>query len=333
MTWWSQPGARGWRCAPAPDVLAFHRSLPEYAPTPLVSLPVLASALGVGRLFVKDESSRFGLPAFKVLGASYAMHKAVTGPVSHVVTATDGNHGRAVAWMARRMGLACRVLVPAPAAASAPLIAAEGADVRVVPVGYDEAVRMAAAEDGLLVQDTAWPGYEQIPQWIVDGYSTMLREIDAIPDLVPDLVVVPMGVGSLTQAVITHYRSGTVRPALLGVEAEVAAGVQASLRAGRLVDVSTTDTVMAGLNCGTTSSLAWPYLRDGLDAAVTVTDAQSLAASDELDELGVSSGPCGAATLAAARAALAGHRAELGLSRSSTVVLLSTEARRQQGPV
>lgn len=324
MTWWSQPGARAWTCAPAPDVLGFHQSLPEYAPTPLIPLPGVASALGIGALFVKDESSRFGLPAFKVLGASYAMHLAVQSPVSRVVTATDGNHGRAVAWMARRMGVACRVLVPEAAAASAPMIAAEGADVEVLPIGYDEAVRLAATDDGLLVQDTAWPGYEKIPQLIVDGYSTMLREVE----LTPDLVVVPMGVGSLTQAVITHYRSGTQRPALLGVEAAVAPGVQTSLRAGQRTDVSTTDTVMAGLNCGTTSSLAWPYLRDGLDAAVTVTDPESLAASDELHELGVSSGPCGAATLAAARKALTEHRDELGITEDSTVILLNTEARR-----
>lgn len=326
MSWWSRPGAQSWECAAAPDVLAFHRSLPQYAPTPLMSLPSLASALGVGQVLVKDESSRFGLPAFKVLGASYAMHRAVRGPVSHVVTATDGNHGRAVAWMARQMGLSCRVFVPSAAAAAAPLIAAEGADVSVVDVGYDEAVRMAAADDGLLVQDTSWPGYEEIPQWIVDGYSTMLREIPVSPSL----VVVPMGVGSLAQAVVTHYRSGAARPALLGVEPDTAAGVQASLRAGRLTEVSTADTVMAGLNCGTTSSLAWPYLRDGLDAAVTVTDEEALAASDELFALGVSSGPCGAATLVAARAALT--RAELGMDESSTVVLLNTEARRQQGP-
>jgi diaminopropionate ammonia-lyase len=296
----------------------------------LVSLPTLASALGVGQILVKDESSRFGLPAFKVLGASYAMHMAVRGPVSHVVTATDGNHGRAVAWMAQRLGLRCRVLVPATAAASAPSIAAEGAEVSVVPVDYDEAVRFAAADGGLLVQDTAWPGYEEVPQWIVDGYSTMLREIEDSPDL----VVVPMGVGSLAQAVITHYRGGDMRPALLGVEADTAACVQASLRAGQPTEVFTADTVMAGLNCGTTSSLAWPYLRHGLDAATTVTDAEALAVSDELAALGVSSGPCGAATLAAARIALTDehHRTQLGITESSTVVLLNTEARRQQGP-
>jgi diaminopropionate ammonia-lyase len=330
VTWWYRSGARAWKCAPAPDVLEFHRSLPDYTPTPLVSLPTLACALGVGQVLLKDESSRFGLPAFKVLGASYAMHRAVHGAVSHVVTATDGNHGRAVAWMAQRMGLSCRVFLPVAAASSAPMIAAEGADVSIVSVEYDEAVRLAAADGGLLVQDTAWPGYEEVPQWIVDGYSTLLREID----MTPALVVVPMGVGSLAQAVITHYRSGDVRPALLGVEPDTAACVQASLRAGRVTEVSTSDTVMAGLNCGTTSSLAWPYLQHGLDAAATVTDDEALTAADELATLGVSSGPCGAATVAATRMALTDehHRTQLGITETSTVVLLNTEARRQQGP-
>ena len=154
----------------------------------------------------------------------------------------------------------------------------------------------------------------------------MLREIT----VEPDLVVVPAGVGSLAQAVITHYRSGSVRPALLAVEPDTAAGVQASLRAGGLTHVPTAGTVMAGLNCGTPSSSAWPYLAGGLDAAVTTTDAEALKAGEELGALGVSSGPCGAATLAAARTVLGDkeRRSALGVDGSSTVVLLNTEARR-----
>jgi diaminopropionate ammonia-lyase len=328
MTWYFHPGARSFRCDPAPDgVQEFHGTLPGYAPTPLVPMPALAASLGVGQVLVKDESARLGLPAFKVLGASYAIHRALTPSALGLVTATDGNHGRAVAWMARHVGVPARVYVPRAAATSAPAIAAEGADVRVVPVGYDEAVRLAAKDtEYLLVQDTAWPGYSEIPGWIVDGYSTLLREIT----VTPDLVVIPMGVGSLAQAVITHYRSGPARPALLGVEPVTAAGVSASLRAGRRTEVSTSDTVMAGLNCGLTSSSAWPYLRDGLDAAITVTDFQALAA---MASIGVPAGPCGAATLAAARLTLTdpARRASLGIGEDSTVVLLSTEGR-QQGP-
>jgi diaminopropionate ammonia-lyase len=187
----------------------------------------------------------------------------------------------------------------------------------------------------VLLQDTAWPGYEDIPQWIVDGYSTLLTELDAqltaSGGTEPALVVVPMGVGSLAQAVVTHYRSRSCeqRAALLGVEPDTASCIQASLAAGRPCAVPTESTIMAGLNCGTQSSLAWPYLRNGLDAVIAVSDEQAADAARELGALGVSSGPCGAASLAAVRAVLTeatpSRRAGLGLSADSTVVLLNTE--------
>ncbi|MFB8176822.1 diaminopropionate ammonia-lyase [Streptomyces sp. NPDC055966] len=354
--WHARPGARAWRCAPAPaQVREFHAALPGHTPTPLTELPSLADELGIGRVFVKDESDRLGLPAFKALGASWAVHRVLAaraadapGPQGQgrdpvtLVTATDGNHGRAVARTARRLGQRAHVFVPQgvhPQAVAA--IAAERARVTEVPGPYDEAVRRAAeaatAPDAVLVQDTAWRGYEQVPAWIVEGYSTLCAEVDdqlaaaGVPDG-PGLVCVPVGVGSLAQAVVTHYRS---RPsgraaALLSVEPETAACVLLSLTRGALVGVPTGDTIMAGLNCGTPSSLAWPYLRDGLDAAVAVTDAGSARAVADLAALGVSSGPCGAAALAGLRAALTGagaaqRRTALGLGPASVVVLLSTE--------
>jgi diaminopropionate ammonia-lyase len=346
--WFARQGAREWRCAALPGgARDFHRGLPRFAATPLTELPGLAAELGVGRVFVKDESSRLGLPAFKVLGASWAVHRALASrtaaaesPVT-LVTATDGNHGRAVARVARLLGQRAHVLVPDgvhPAAVAA--IAAEGAEVTRVPGDYDEAVRQAAAAAAgpatLLIQDTAWPGYEQIPGWIVAGYGTLCAEIDeqlaAAGAGPPDLVGVPVGVGSLAQAVVTHYRSrpaGTA-PAVLAVEPEAASWVVASLTRGEPVSVATSETIMAGLNCGTPSSLAWPCLRDGLDAAVTVTDAASARAAADLAAAGVSAGPCGAAPLAGLRTALTGdgaglHRAELGLGPGATIVLLSTE--------
>ncbi|AGF67878.1 diaminopropionate ammonia-lyase [Streptomyces hygroscopicus subsp. jinggangensis TL01] len=329
---------------------AFHFSLPDYAPTPLTELPSLADAWGVGRVFVKDESCRLGLPAFKALGASWAVHRALAeraangggpAPVT-LVTATDGNHGRAVARMARRLGQEAHVFVPQgvhPRAVAA--IVAEQAKVTEVPGPYDEAVRLAAeaaaAPDTVLVQDTAWPGYEQIPRWIVEGYSTLCAEIDEQLTAEgvsegPDLVSIPVGVGSLAQAVVTHYRSRPCghAPALLSVEPETAPCVLESLTLGAPVSVPTGTTTMAGLNCGTPSSIAWPHLRDGLDAAVAVADADSARAAGVLAAAGVSSGPCGAASLAGLRAALTGVGAEerrraLGLGPSSVVVLLSTE--------
>ncbi|MEU9097897.1 diaminopropionate ammonia-lyase [Streptomyces sp. NPDC048361] len=351
LPWFARPGARTWRCAPAPaEVRDFHAALPGYVPTPLTELPSLAAELGVGRVFVKDESSRFGLPAFKVLGASWAVRRdlaerAASGEEARsvtLVTATDGNHGRAVAHVARLLGQRAHVYVPHgvhPRAVSA--IVAEGAEVTEVAGPYDDAVRLAAraaaGSDAVLVQDTGWPGYEQIPGWIVEGYSTLCTEIDEQltaqgVERGPDLVAVPVGVGSLAQAVVTHYRSRPSghAPALLSVEAEAAACVLRSLERGRLLSITTGDTAMAGLNCGTPSSNAWPRLRDGLDAAVAVPDSAGARAAARLAALGVSSGPCGAAPLAGLEAALTDpgaddRRTALGLGPSSVVVLLNTE--------
>ncbi|MGZ3146035.1 pyridoxal-phosphate dependent enzyme [Lentzea chajnantorensis] len=326
MMWFTRPGARQWRCAPAPrEVRAFHAGLPGYAPTPLVELPDLAAELGVGRLLVKDESDRLGLPAFKALGASWAVHRLlerVTAPVT-LVAATEGNHGRAVARMARLRGRAAHVFVPEavhPQVVRA--IAGEGARVTVVRGSYGDAVRAAAEADGVLVQDVGWPGYEEVPGWVVEGYATLCAEVDEQLGRAPDLVVVPVGVGSLAQAVITHYRSTTAAPCVLAVEPETAACVTASLIAGEPVTIGTSDTVMAGLNCGTPSTTAWPFLRNGLDAAVTVSDAECTKAAADLHTRNVHSGPCGAAPLAGLRAAPHG---DLGLDSTSVVVLLGTE--------
>lgn len=337
-SWYSSPTARDWACPPSPsDARAFHQSLPGYSPTPLVPVPELAAELGVGRVLVKDESARLGLPAFKVLGASWACHQVLQRqPGAMLVTATEGNHGRAVARMAAHFGAGATVFVPAgilPQAAAA--ITGEGAAVVRVDGGYDDAVRRAAAfandkRGHALVQDTAWAGYEQVPAWIVQGYQTLLGEVDAELGRAPDLVVVPVGVGSLAEAVVRHYRRpGAAHPSVLLAEPDTAACALASLTAGRLSTVATAATVMAGLNCGTMSSSAWPVLRAGCDAAVAVADQDALRAVADLGRLGVSSGPSGAATLAGARAALTDstRRAELGLDDDAVVILISTEGR------
>lgn len=331
---WTSPPADG-------RVLGFHRTLPGYAPTRLVELPAVAAELGVGRVAAKDESQRLGLPAFKALGASWAMHRALEdssaeGPATFV-TATDGNHGRAVARLARQFGHGAIVVVPTgvhPAAVEA--IAGEDADVRRVDGSYDDAVAEAAAiaerEQAILLQDTAWAGYAEVPSWIVDGYETMLVELDEQLAGVPDLVAVPTGVGSLLQAVLAHYRrrSGRGAPAVVAVEPDSAACVHASLAAGHPVTVPTSRTTMAGLNCGTVSAIAWPVIERALDAALLTSDADAERAARDLAAQGVAAGPCGAAPLAALRAALGAPdgdelRRHLGLDGSSTVVLLVTE--------
>ena len=314
-------------------------------------MPAIAAELGVGRVFAKDESARMGLAAFKVLGASWAVHRVLSrrdaaGPVT-LVAATDGNHGRALAWMARLLGQRAHVFVPTgvhPTAIAA--IAAEGAQVTEITGTYDDAVRLAAKAarepNAELVQDAGWPGYEEVPGWIVDGYSTLFAEVDeqlaaagatgTAGTASPALVAIPAGVGSLAQAAITHYRSrpGSGLTSLLTVEPGSAAGILASLVRGELGTVATGETIMSGLNCGTPSRLAWPYLRDGLDAAVAVANSEAAVAARDLAGYGVPAGPCGGAALAGVRAALTGEgaqarRAALALDADATVVLLSTE--------
>jgi diaminopropionate ammonia-lyase len=185
--WYSSPTARDWTGPFVPsDAHAFHRSLPGYAPTPLVPVPEVATELRVGRVLVKDESSRLGMPAFKVLGASWACRQVLEHrPGVMLVTATDGNHGRAVARMAAHFGVEATVFVPnLMLRETAARIAEEGAKVVWVDGSYDAAVRRAAEfaheqPDRALVQDTAWDGYERVPAWIVEGYQTLLEEVDA----------------------------------------------------------------------------------------------------------------------------------------------------------
>ena len=344
--WFARRHGNGWTTTPAPAaVLSFHAGLPGYVPTPLTALPAVAAELGVGQVLVKDESARLGLPAFKVLGVSWAVHQVLAahrpaGASLCLVTATDGNHGRAVARVAGEFGQQALVFVPdGVTAAAIAAIEAEGAQVTRVAGNYDDAVRLAveaaAGPDAVLVQDIGWPGYEEIPGWIVEGYSTLFAEIDAqLHESGTDpagLVVVPAGVGSLTQAAITRYRRPGAPPtALMTVEPDTAACVLASLHQGEPVSIPSGPTIMTGLNCGTPSHLAWPYLRDGLDAAVAVPDAACRAALAELAAAGVLAGPCGAAALAAVRATLSGegceaHRAALGIGPQTTIVLLCTE--------
>jgi len=329
--------------------------MPGYRTTPLVELPELATELGVGVVLLKDESDRLGLPAFKILGASWAVNCALShrsgfdapakslielrersAPVT-LVTATDGNHGRALARMAALLGLAARIYVPAGTAEEiVEAITHEGAKVVQTDLIYDEVVWAAASStaghpEDVLVQDTAWEGYEDIPRWIVDGYGTMFDEIAAqLGDRTVHLVAVPTGVGSLLQATLQHYRAPArqQRPAALAVEPVTAACVTASLAAGRPVRVDTSEpTIMAGLNCGSVSSIAWPIIRDGLDAGVTVTDDQAIAAMHRLNELGVAAGPCGGAALAGVRSVLddSDRRAALAISEDTVVVLISTD--------
>jgi diaminopropionate ammonia-lyase len=305
------------RWPPPREPLAFHRSLPGYRPSPLVEAPTAARELRVERVLVKDESDRFGLPSFKVLGASYAIHRAVAERRDvTLVCATDGNHGRAVAWMARRLGVAATVFVPEDMVeARRAAIAGEGARVQVVRGTYDDAVEAAAALEGpgtLTIQDTGWPGYETIPRWVIDGYSTIGAEIDAEPDV----AAVQIGVGSFAAAMVRRFAGARI----IGVEPEDACCALASLEVGAPVPVGGPhDSVMAGLNCGQVNPVAWPILQRGIEAFAAIEDRWAFEAVDLLAADGITAGESGAAGLAG----LLAFRDQLSLR--GTVLVVNTE--------
>ena len=335
---------------PGRGPLAFHRSLPGYEPTPLVDAPVVAEALGVARVLVKDEARRLGMPSFKILGASWAIYRALcahTGarpeevggldalhsrltaktPLT-LVAATDGNHGRAVARMAHLLGLDAHVLVPAdmvPARIDA--IAAEGARVTVVEGSYDEAVaRSAALADArhLVISDTSWPGYEDVPGWVIDGYATIGAEIaDELERRgldMPDVVAAQIGVGAFASAVVQHFRPRGAT--IVGVEPTRADCVLVSMEAGRIVAVpGPHDSIMAGLNCGSPSLIAWPVVSRGIDVFVAVEDDRAREAMRLLAAAGIVAGESGAAGLAG----LLDLRGEPELAPEATVLVISTE--------
>lgn len=320
---------------PSREPVEFHRRLPGYVPSRLVDAAGIAERLELERLWVKDESSRMGLPAFKIMGASWAVYRAANGELRRrtgagpgdwstveelaaaygplkpmtLTCATDGNHGRAVARMARLLGFGARILVPsdmAPARIAA--IAGEGAEVVPHDGTYDEAVARAAAEagqDALVISDTSWPGYEEVPRWVIEGYSTIFWEIEE--ELVrlgapgPDLVAVQIGVGALAAAVVSHFRrpDRAVTPFILGVEPTHAACALASIEAGEIVELpGPHDSIMSGLNCGIPSPVAWPLVSRGIDAFIAVEDERARAAMRALAGEGIVAGECGAAGLA-----------------------------------
>lgn len=327
--------------------LAFHQTLEGYAPTPLLDAPEIARLLGVGSVLLKLESQRLGLPAFKILGASWAIHRALetrdvslTRPTT-LATATDGNHGRAVAHMARRLGMAARIYVPAHTAqARIDAIVGEGAKVEVVDGTYDEAVARAAqdaSEQCLVISDTSWPGYEEVPRWVMEGYSTIFWEVD--DELArrnqrgPDLIAVQTGVGALAAAVVQHYRltNRESQPTIVNVEPLRAACLLAAMEAGEIVTVpGPHDSSMAGLNCGRASAVAWPIVSQGVDAFIAVDDDRAREAMRLLGDAGVVAGETGAAGLAGLLELLTGvdceqHRAALRVNEKTRILILITE--------
>lgn len=335
-------------------VLEFHRSLPEYAPTPLHVCPGLARSLGVGNLYVKDESRRFGLKAFKGLGASWALHRfledcraAGAPPPPVVATATDGNHGRAVAWAARRAGLPATIYIPAASApARVEAIRGEGARVELVDGTYDDAVRRCAEESRRngwqVIADTGYEGSMEIPLLVAEGYGTMFAEAEAQiaagPLAPPDLALLQGGVGALASAAVDHYQGRRSRPVLAIVEPvdadcllESIASEDGRPRPARGRQAS----IMAGLNCGRVSLAAWPALRGGIDLFFSIEDRFAEEAMQRLHHAvagdpSIESGESGAAGLAGLIAlrtegVFRAARERLGLTERTAVLVINTE--------
>jgi len=319
---------------------------PGYAATPLRSLAGVARALGVAAVLYKDEGGRFGVGSFKALGGAYGVFRLIErrGGAAGltVATATDGNHGRSVAWGARSFG--CRAVIYIPAHCSAnreSALAALGATVVRTDAGYDDTVRRCAADAAAngwqIVSDTSWPGYAEVPAWVTDGYTVMTDEVaEALPPgAAPTHAFVQGGVGALAAAVCLglHRRYAAAPPRVVVVEPDGAACLFASVAAGRAAAApAPVHSVMAGLDCGETSPLAWDILDSRAAAFMTVPDTATapcmrLLADAPFGDPAVVAGESAIAGLAGLIAAMAdpAARAALGLGPASRVLLFGTE--------
>ena len=360
VVWFLQDG-RGHDAGTGPRTSEFHRRLPGYAVTPLMSSPRLAANHGLGEVWVKDESQRVGLPSFKILGASWATYRALQEiggfddsdwrslgelaelvaartPVVRLAAATDGNHGRAVARVAAWLGLRASIFVPrGTSAARIEAITREGATLEVVDGGYGDAVNRSAdeaSEDCLVVSDTSWEGYEDIPRAVVEGYSTIFEEAEEqrsrLGGSAFDVVVVQAGVGALAGAAARTYRSAGRDARLVCVEPLSAACLLMSMRHGSRVSIPGPHaSIMVGLNCDTPSLVAWPEVSRAFDVFVAIDDDAARAAMRELASEGVVSGETGAAGLAGLIEISSGIATEAGahiaLGSHSRVLVISTE--------
>lgn len=348
---------------------SFHESFPQYSETPLADLKGMAEYLGLDRVCVKDESYRFGLNAFKVLGGSYAIARYIgeeTGkdiselPYSVLTSqelrekfgtatfysATDGNHGRGVAWAANKLHQKSVIIMPKGSTVTRlNHIKAENAEAWISEVNYDECVRQAAklaekTEHGVMVQDTAWEGYEKIPAWIMEGYGTMADEAGDQYGERPTHIFVQAGVGSLAGAVVGYFanRYRENPPVMVVVEASAADCLYRGAAAGdgeiRIVD-GDMDTIMAGLACGEPNITSWDILKNHVSCFISLEDCAAargmrMLAAPLKGDRQVVSGESGAASFAALAAIMLKDeykelREKLGLGKDSKVLCFSTE--------
>lgn len=333
---------------PREEVRAFHQGLGGYVPTPLRRLTGLARSLGLSDVLVKDEGHRFGLKAFKGLGASWALERIRrTGvPLATVASATEGNHGRGVAWAARQLGLRAVIFMTTKASPRrVDAIRAEGAEVVLLEGTYEDAVRTcaerSAREGWQVVADVGYDGYMEIPLWITEGYSTILEEVreqSAALGVAPDVVIAQAGVGGFAAAVMEHFAAETPRPRLAIVEPVEADPLLESAKSSHgnpTMSTGRQNTVMGGLNCSEVSLTAWPVIRDRADLYFSITDdfafeAMRRYATPLGSDPRVVAGESGASGLAGLLAltdveALRDAKEALGLGPESTVLVFVTE--------
>ncbi len=339
---------------------AFHVRLPDYAPTPLLDLADLAAELGVGHIWLKDESCRFQMHGYELLGTAWALYREVLGrlqrrvrwasidelvagiePVGalRIVAVSDDELGVATARAARLLGFTAAIYVPAemdPARVAA--IEAEGAEVVAVAGGYDAALAAAALETGadtVIVSDSSFGGFEEIPAWVTEGYATVFEEaideIDRREGAAPTAVFVPLGAGALAACAGAYFRVERFGPdlTLVGLEPVEAPCFSDSVPTGARVSLPHPGpSVMAGLARGLPSPAAWDAVMATFDAFVAVDDREALDAVARLDRAGVKVSPAGAASLAGLRRALApaGGGPPLPLGLDDAVLLVATES-------
>lgn len=355
-------------------VQAFHQSFPMYEKTPLVGLDHLAQKIGLNRFFVKDESYRFGLNAFKVLGGSFAIGSYIAKrlgmdiqdlPFSRMVspeikeklgaltfvTATDGNHGRGVAWTANQLGQKAVVYMPKGSSEERLRnIQAEHAEASITDLNYDDAVRLAnkeAMEKGwIMVQDTSWPGYQDIPRWIIQGYSTMAMEAyQSLPEK-PTHIFIQAGVGALAGAVTGFFSkvyTGKDKPIITIVEPTTSDCIFRTAKAhdGKLHFVTgDMNSMMAGLNCGEPCDIGWRVLDSYADYAIACEDfitakGMRVLGAPVAGDRRIISGESGAVTSGLVvelmtNPAYETYRKTLQLDDTSTVLCFSTEGNTDQ---
>jgi len=336
------------RILKASDSISFHSSLQCYMPTPLHRLPELARQLNVSNIYLKDESQRLGLNSFKALGASYAVYKLISNNEAGdtLCTATEGNHGRALAWSAGIFNKKCIIFVPGDTAFSRiRAIKNEGARVIQVDGSYDDACKQAEStsllEGWTLVQDSAWQGYEVIPAYIMAGYLTAYTEMEEHLHRISqdiDIVMLQAGVGSWAASGIWYFHARYRKkiPKIIIVEPEEADCILSSFRSGRQArSAGSNKTIMAGLNCSTASSIAWDIIQSCATASISISDNAVIKTIKKLyypsgSDQRIISGESGAAGLAGFCEIVESEEFKplkeyLDISHKSNVLVFSTE--------